>query len=208
MRVLAAVAVLVFAISGSASAATVARGAAKRPGSVALKVGVSGFGTIRVPGNRPFTCRSAAASAISCHEIVHVRRGRRIIVRALAASGWKLTTWAGACKGSGTTCLIRPQTPRSVAVTFVPPGDRLNPYRIGKAVRMPEFEHGGVWRMKVNSATINADTAIEAVIDPHNGQPYNALRRRDCNTHSSISRSPTSGLGQPPPLASLSAAHN
>jgi hypothetical protein len=81
--------------------------------------------------------------------------------------GWKLTTWAGACHGSSTTCSLRLDGPRYAKVTFVPPGEPLNPYRLGRAVRLNN------WRLKVNSATLNADARVEAVIDPSTGMPAN-----------------------------------
>lgn len=45
---------------------------------------------------------------------------------------------------------------------FVPPGDRLNPHPLGKTVKLDEG-----WQLKVNSATINADTEVESVTDQH-----------------------------------------
>lgn len=149
--------------------------AAKRPSRVALKITVTGFGTIRVPGSHPFTCRSASTTAITCHETVHIRKGRRIAVKASPATGWKLTTWAGACHGSAATCSLRLKARRSIAVTFVPPGDRLNPYPLGTAVTVNEFSNEGNWRMTVNSATINANSQVEAVngnVPPPAGAQY------------------------------------
>jgi hypothetical protein len=55
-----------------------------------------------------------------------------------------------------------------VTASFVPPGDRLNPYPLGTAAPLT-----GNWRLKVNSATIDADTQVEAVIDPGTGEPAN-----------------------------------
>ena len=46
---------------------------------------------------------------------------------------------------------------------FVPPGNHLNPYPIGTAVTT-----SGGWRVKVNSATIDATAEVEAV---HNQPP-------------------------------------
>jgi hypothetical protein len=57
---------------------------------------------------------------------------------------------------------------RRVKVTFVPPGDVLNPYRLGQAVRLNN------WRVKVDSATLNADAEVEAVTDPNTGGPANS----------------------------------
>jgi hypothetical protein len=55
-----------------------------------------------------------------------------------------------------------------VTASFVPPGDRLNPYRLGAAAKLTQG-----WQMKVNSATINADAAVEAVTDQY-GNPVNS----------------------------------
>jgi len=49
----------------------------------------------------------------------------------------------------------------------VPPGDRLNPYRLGTAATLVQG-----WRLKVNSAILNADSQVEAVLDS-DGQPAN-----------------------------------
>lgn len=91
-----------------------------------------------------------------------------MVVRALPVRGWKLTTWAGACHGSAATCSLKLKARRDVKVTFAPPGDVLNPYRLGQAVKL------NAWRLKVNSATLNADARVEAVIDPNTGQPANS----------------------------------
>jgi hypothetical protein len=55
-----------------------------------------------------------------------------------------------------------------VGVTFVPPGDRLNPYSLGMAATLT-----GNWRLKVNSVTLNADREVEAVLNS-GGQPANS----------------------------------
>jgi hypothetical protein len=54
-----------------------------------------------------------------------------------------------------------------VAVRFVAPGNRANPYKLGTT--SPTLDG---WRLTVNSATINADTEVEAVLDQW-GQPLN-----------------------------------
>jgi hypothetical protein len=56
----------------------------------------------------------------------------------------------------------------AVAVTFVPPGNWLNPYRLGTAHQLE-----GDWRVKVNSATIDATSQVEAVVDPDSGDHPN-----------------------------------
>jgi hypothetical protein len=60
---------------------------------------------------------------------------------------------------------LRLKTSRSVAVTFVPPGDHLNPYPLATGVTMNDG-----WRVKVNSVIINADDLVEAVYDPNLGR--------------------------------------
>jgi hypothetical protein len=151
-------------LAASALVALVGAGASAATASstVALKVKVTGSGTLRVKGSKAFTCRAA-----SCLHTFHVTRGKRIMVKASPLAGWKLTTWAGACKGSAATCSLKLKARKSVAVTFVPPGDRLNPYPLGTSVLLY-----GDWRVKVNSAILNADTQVEAVTDP-DGYPVN-----------------------------------
>jgi len=136
--------------------------AAKAPRTVALKVKWTGSGTVHVTGNKAFTCRATVPTGNTCLHTFHVRRGRRIVLKAVPLAGWKMTAWAGACKGSAATCSLKLKARRSVGVTFVPPGDRLNPYPLGTSVLVAEG-----WRLKVNSAIINADTQVEAVTDQY-----------------------------------------
>jgi hypothetical protein len=150
---LAATTVIV-ALLGAASAS-----AAHAPRTVALKVSVTGSGTLHLAGHS-FTCRRA------CNRTFQIPRGRRIVVRASAAAGWKLTMWSGACRGSAGSCSLRLKGRGNAAVRFVPPGNHLNPYRIGTAVPT-----SGGWTFKVNSATLNADSQVEAV---HNQPPPQA----------------------------------
>lgn len=147
------VAALVVLVAGRAGSGVAS--AAKAPPTVALKVIVSGKGTLRVTGNHAFTCRG------SCSHTFHVRKGDGVVVRALPLTRWKLTTWAGACHGSAASCSLRLKAKRSAGVTFVPPGNRLNPYPLGTAVKL-----WGNWRLKVNSAIINADQ-----VEADNNQP-------------------------------------
>lgn len=102
----ASAALVALLVALSASAATRLR-------TVALKVTVAGSGTLRVTGSRSFTC-----SAASCMHTFRLRKGRRIALHALAAAGWNLTRWRGACHGSAATCFLRLETRRNVAVTF------------------------------------------------------------------------------------------
>lgn len=157
----ALVGVLAAGLIGSVAAGDAS--AAGRPGTVPLKVRVTGLGTVRVTGSGSFTCRE-----YPCVHTFHVAKGRRIVVRAAAAMGWKLTKWAGACKGSGAKCSLRLRGWHTVAVTFVPPGNWLNPYRLGTAATL-----AGGWRVKVNSATIDATSEVEAVVDPETGDHAN-----------------------------------
>jgi hypothetical protein len=152
-------------IAAAALTALIATGAsaASRPNTVPLKVRITGLGTVRVTGSGSFTCRE-----YPCVHTFHVQRGRRIAVTATAAKNWKRTTWTGTCKGSGATCRLRLNGWRTVAVMFVPPGNWLNPIPLGKAVTLE-----GGFRVRVNSATIDATSAVEAVVDPDTGDHPN-----------------------------------
>jgi hypothetical protein len=58
-------------------------------------------------------------------------------------------------------------------VRFVPPGNHLNPYPIGTAVVTSDG-----WTVKVNSATLNADSQVEAVKNqppPPAGEQYTVV---------------------------------
>jgi hypothetical protein len=156
ISVVAAGAILALVATANASATG-------RPGTVPLKVRVTGLGTVRVTGSGSFTCRE-----YPCVHTFHVQKGRRIVVNASAAKGWKLTKWTGACKGSAPKCSLRLRGRHTVAVTFVPPGNWLNPYPLGKAVTLD-----GGFRVKVNSATIDATSEVEAVFDPDTGDHAN-----------------------------------
>jgi hypothetical protein len=90
------------------------------------------------------------------------------VVKASPARGWKLWRWTGACHGSAASCSLRLKGRRFVTASFVPPGDRLNPYRLGTAAKLTQG-----WQMKVNSATLNADAEVEAVTDQY-GNPVNS----------------------------------
>jgi hypothetical protein len=138
--------------------------AGSRQGTVPLKVRVIGLGTVRVTGGASFTCRQ-----YPCVHTFHVPKGRRIVVRASAAKGWKLTKWSRACAGSRARCSLRLTGWRIAAVTFVPPGNRLNPYPLGTAVTL-----SGGWRVKVNSVKIDATAEVESVVDPSTGDHSNS----------------------------------
>jgi len=91
-----------------------------------------------------------------------------MVATAKPSQGWKLRTWAGACKGTSAMCSLRLKARRSVVVKFVPPGNRINPYRLG--TEMPVY---GSWKLRVNSANLDADAQVEAVIDPSTGLSAN-----------------------------------
>ena len=92
------------------------------------------------------------------------------MLKASPASGWKLLGWTGNCHGSAASCSLRVRAGRFgfVTASFVPPGDRLNPYPLGKAATLQSG-----WQLKVNSATINADAEVEGVRDQY-GNPVNS----------------------------------
>jgi hypothetical protein len=136
--------------------------ALNRHRTIALRLSVTGVGTVRVSGSKSFTCRAAF-----CRHTFRVRLGQRLTLGASPASGWKLATWAGACNGTAASCALRLRETARVSVTFVPPGDRLNPYPLGTSVKLD-----GGWRLTVNSAIIDANPQVEAVTDQH-GHPLN-----------------------------------
>jgi hypothetical protein len=146
---IAAVVLVTLVVAAGASAQT-------RQSTVTLKVRVTGLGTVRITGGASFTCRE-----YPCVHTFQVPRGRRIAVTVSAAKGWKLTKWAGACKGARATCSLRLRSWRIALVTFVPPGNWLNPYPPKTAVTLE-----GGWRVKVDSAKINANSEVEAVPNP------------------------------------------
>jgi hypothetical protein len=49
-----------------------------------------------------------------------------------------------------------------VTASFVPPGERLNPYRLGTAAPLTQG-----WQLKVDSEILNADSQVEAVTDQY-----------------------------------------
>lgn len=154
MKKLARPFLVLTALVGLLGAANASAAGAHR--TVVLKVRVAGSGTIHLAGHS-FSCR------MRCSRTFQIPRGRRIVIRASAAAGWKLTKWSGACKGSAGSCSLRLERRGSVAVRFVPPGNRLNPYHVGTAVVTSDG-----WTVKVNSATLNANSQVEAV---HNQPP-------------------------------------
>lgn len=151
-------------VASSASAATA-------PRTVPLHLTVNGSGTLRVPGHPAFICHAHFPISAHCRHTLYVRRGQRIVIKESPASGWKMWKWSGlACHGSAANCSLRVKARRFgfVTASFLPPGDRLNPYQLGRAATLQ-----GGWQLKVNSALINANTEVEAVIDPDSGLPAN-----------------------------------
>ena len=140
------------------------------PRTVALHLTVNGSGTLRIPGHPAFVCHAHFPTSAHCRRTFYVRKGRRIVVRESPASGWKLWRWDGACHGSAASCSLRVKARRFGVVTasFLSPGYRQNPYPLGAVGTLQ-----GGWELKVNSALINADTEVEAVIDPGSGRPAN-----------------------------------
>jgi hypothetical protein len=115
---------------------------------------------VRVPGHHAFTCRASFPISSHCRRTLYVRKGRRIVLKESPASGWKLWRWAGACHGSAASCSLRVKARRFgfVTASFVPPGDRLNPYPLGTTATLAQG-----WQLKVNSVIFNADSQVEAV---------------------------------------------
>jgi hypothetical protein len=138
------------------------------PRTVALHLTVNGSGTLRIPGKPAFVCHAHFPTSAHCRHTFYVRKGRRIVVKESPARGWKLWKWDGACHGSAGSCSLRVKARRFgfVTASIVPPGDRLNPYPLGKAATLQSG-----WQLKVNSATINADSQVEAVTDQYGGYP-------------------------------------
>jgi hypothetical protein len=161
---------------------------AKAPSTVALKVKVTGSGTVWVTGKHAVTCRVA-----SCSHTFHVRRWQRIVVKASPQAGWKLTKWAGACKGSSETCSLRLGARRSAAVAFVPPGNHSNPYPLGSTATL--MGPTGKWQVKVNSAIL--DAAVDP--PPRAGRQY-VLVNLTLTYGGSGSSTPSSFLDSPEQL--------
>jgi hypothetical protein len=134
--------------------------AAKQPPVVALHVTVNGSGTVWVPGHPPFTCYASFPTSSHCRRTFYARKGRRFVIKESPASGWKLWRWTGACHGSAASCSLRVNAKQFgfVTASFVPPGDRLNPYRLGTTATLTDG-----WQLKVNSVILNADSQVEAV---------------------------------------------
>lgn len=139
------------ASSGSAVAA---------PPIVPLHLTINGSGTLRVSGNPAFTCHAHFPTSSHCRHTFYIRKGRRIVIKESPASGWRLWSWTGACHGSAASCSLRVKARRfgSVTASFVPPGNRFNPYPLGTAVTL-----AWGWRLTVDAANLNDPAAIDPV---------------------------------------------
>jgi hypothetical protein len=167
----------------------ISSGAAKAADTVALSFKVTGSGTVWT-GKHAITCRVA-----SCTHTFHVGRWQRIVVNASPQEGWKLTKWAGACKGSSKTCSLRLRRRRSAAVAFVPPGSHLNPYPIGAAATLTGSS--GNWQVKVDSAILDANAQADPFNPPPRAGWQYALVTLTMTYGGSGSSAPTSLLDSP-----------
>ena len=160
---LGAVALVALLVASSASAA-------KRRPTVPLHVTVNGSGTLRVPGNPAFTCRAHFPTSSHCRHTFYFRQGRRIVVKESPASGWKLWRWDGACHGSAASCSLRLKARRFgfVTASFVPPGDRLNPYPLGSPATVSDGL--GKWSMRILSSSEQEGdfiVSVQATLSPN-----------------------------------------
>jgi hypothetical protein len=119
--------------------------------SLALTVAITGKGTVRLSTGRQVAC------AASCKRTVLVRAGSRLTLTTQPGTGWKLGTWAGACRGTSSTCKVRMTRAARVGVTFIAPGTQRNPIPLGQAATVRK-----IWSMKVMSVTPNANTQVLA----------------------------------------------
>jgi hypothetical protein len=149
--------------------------AAQRPPVVALHLTVNGSGTLHVSGHPAFVCHASFPTSAHCRRTFYVPKGRRIVIKESPASGWKLWRWEGNCHGTAGSCSLRVRARRFgfVTASFLPPGDRLNPYPLGTPVQLAQG-----WSVKVNSAIINANAQVEAVngnVPPPAGKQYSLV---------------------------------
>lgn len=90
--------------------------AARASLSVVVKVRVNGAGEVRVAASRPrFICRGGYV----CEERLHVRPGRPLVFRALAAKGWMLKAWQSGCHNSAVRCSLPLKARLNVTVKFI-----------------------------------------------------------------------------------------
>jgi hypothetical protein len=126
-----ALAVVVFALSGGAGAAS----------TVPLTVGIKGAGTVKVSGKPPVSCKA------TCRVTLQVPVGTKIAVAFIPVKLWKLAPVVGACKGVAPKCAFKTTRAAVLNVTFLAPGLRTNPIPLKTPWRLP-----GNWTMKVDSA--------------------------------------------------------
>lgn len=175
MRHLVGLLVVAAALVGAAVAP-----AGTAPRTVALRISFTGSGQLWVTGpltSGRYTCTSTSSP---CAATFRVPRGRRIVLHEQPANGWHLTAgWRVVCYGSHSrvrsypeqSCGLRLTARRSANLTFVPPypGSFLNPFPLGTTIALGLTDLS----LRVNSATLNANAEVEAVIDPNTGQPVN-----------------------------------
>lgn len=150
----------VLALVGVAVPASIS---ATRPKRHKVRLAITGKGVVRVGRKRRAHC---AGTTAPCYVTVKVGTSKRVRLRAMPASAWKFTAWRG-CKSTTRSCTLRLPHRGRVRVTFVPPGNRLNPYAFGKTGPV-----GNGWDVKINSTVPNANSIIEAVVDQY-GSPAN-----------------------------------
>lgn len=152
--VVSLLAVCAFALGAGGAAG--AHGATR----VQLTIRVSGSGTVSAVGHR-VTCAEA-----SCSKTFLVQPGT-VRLKAAAAPTWKFTTWGLACHGNRFVCTLRVRRAAIVSATFVPPGARVNPIRLGTTAGV-----GAGWSLTVISVKPDASQEVLAVKEP-NGESAN-----------------------------------
>jgi hypothetical protein len=128
-----------------------------------VTLAITGKGVVRVGKAKRAHCATTTAP---CYVSVKVGTSKTVRLHAMPASAWKFTAWSG-CKSATSACTLRLPHRGRIGVTFVPPGNQLNPYAFGKTGPV-----GNGWDVKINSTVPNADSIIEAVTDQY-GDPIN-----------------------------------
>lgn len=142
---------------------------AAQPRKVQLTISITGTGTVSGGGHRVGCVVPVGGGIVphpACSRTFAARPGT-IMLKAAAGTSWKFTAWGQGCRGSEPTCSLRVRRSTRVTATFVPPGDRQNPYVLGRAVKL-----NGGWQITVNAAILNADSQVVAVTD-ESGRPAN-----------------------------------
>jgi hypothetical protein len=152
VRALSAAAFLVGLLAVSGATAATQR-------HVLLTVWIAGSGTVRLSDGHHLACSS------KCYKTFSVGAGAKLNLAGRPGSGWILSRWDGACRGTKPTCGLRLRRGTLVAATFGPPGSTsANPIPLGHAVT---FKDG--WNIKVVSTTFDATAQIVAI--PGNRPP-------------------------------------